>query len=359
MQLDTGLANTPPQPRPLGTYRVPDKIGPGVSIAVQEDRQNTKQFAVDDERIYWISTAWHPDTTSRVRSCRKVDCPSTGVTYDEGDDIATGDPQHDALVVGGGRVAWTVSTGNDRFVSTVAILVCPSSGCAGAPTVVASNVAVTSLAIDETHVYWSSTLDTAVLRRSLTGSGTIEAIALNEISATQLRVGENHVYWISSPSAFGANASVKRVLKQGGAPVEVMVKEQNQGSWLALDSSFFYWANSYLLGTISRCPLSGCADAPTLIIGDQNHPGPLLTDGKSIFWTAVVDVPYPKSELGAVVQCPIDGCASQVDTFAVQTFPEGGPLMAVDQSDVYWLGQGSVPSEGGLSSQSTIYRHSK
>jgi hypothetical protein len=315
------------------------------------------QFAVDDARIYWISTTPNANVKSRVRSCQKSDCPSTVVTYDEGDDIEPGDADHDSLAVGGGNVAWTTGSNSRAAIPTVTILVCPSTGCVGAPTVVASNVTLASLAIDETHAYWTSISDTAVLRRSLTGAGAPEALALNENGGAQLRLGETHAYWIGSPRKI--NGSVKRVLKQGGAPPEVVVTEQNQAAWLALDSTSFYWANSYLLGTISRCPLSGCVDAPAVIVGDQNRPSPIVTDGKSIFWMAVVDVTEPTSVRAAVMRCPVDGCASQMDTLAVHTVPNTGASMAIDESDVYWLVRRSVSSERGWTVQSTIYRHPK
>jgi hypothetical protein len=84
-----------------------------------------------------------------------------------------------------------------------------------------------------------------------------------------------------------------------------------------------------------------------------------VTDGKSIFWTAVVDVPTPDTVRAAVMRCPIDDCAAQTETLAVHTVPSTGTTMAVDATDVYWLAPQGVFSDGGYFVRSTIYRHPK
>ena len=341
---------------------VPDTTAPGVSIVV-EDEEMAIRIAVDDLRIYWMSMVPTPTSpVSRVRSCQKVDCPSTIVTYESTFDATLSSllqEENNALAVGGSNVAWTQPIRLPiRVDPTVTILSCPSAGCGEAPTVIASNVALTALAIDETHAYWTSHQDTAILRRSLTGTGTTEAIALNETEFGQLRVNDTHAYWISPLGR--PNGVVKRVVKQGGQPVETLVTEQNQPSALALDSDFFYWSNSYSVGTISRCPLTGCAGAPTVIVVDQDRPSPIVTDGKSIFWTKVADAPSPNVMRVAVMRCPIDGCASGMETLATQTLPQMGMSMAIDDSDVYWVVPRYRPGDGGgRQAISTIYRHPK
>jgi hypothetical protein len=213
------------------------------------------------------------------------------------------------------------------------------------------------MAVDDTHVYWTSSLDTAIMRRSLTGAGAPQAIALNESRPNQVRVDATHVYWVANWGL--PNAAVKRVVKQGDEPPVTLVMEQNQAFSLALDSDFFYWTNFYSVGTISRCPLSGCADAPTMLIADQARPSALITDGTSIFWMNVT------GELGAqqraaVMRCPVGSCASALETLAVQTFAAGGWSMAVDQSDVYWVAQGEdEPTGSFFFPHATIYRHAK
>jgi len=365
---------------------------PGVSVVV-EDQETTMRVAVDDTRVYWLSILW--DFRARVRSCLKADCRSTIVTYDEsasGTPVSPSSAQY-LLAVGGDNVYWT-----HPAVSGVSILSCPSDGCDGAPKRIADKVDVRSMAVDETHLYWASWLDTAILRRPLTASGGTEAIALNQPYPGQIRVGATHAYWVS----FG---TVRRVAKQGGRAEELAgnVSEDLEPPF-ALDSDFFYWANSGSPGTsvggggagggtggadggtggagaatggvggatggrggggvpsstsISRCPLTGCGDAPAVIIGEQDGVSGLVTDGTSIFWVNFrPDSNQLDDQQGAVMRCPIDGCASQKETLAVQTFDRTGLSMAVDSSDVYWVAQGA-PSTLGIYPHATIYRHPK
>ncbi|HMI83032.1 MAG TPA: hypothetical protein VK550_03005 [Polyangiaceae bacterium] len=340
----------------------PDAIGPGVSVVIEE-QETAMKIAVDKTRVYWLSrlpagySAAEPARYSRVRSCQKSDCPSTIVTYDSATFDATGAlplQEFYELTVRDDNVYWARYTGGPRL----SILTCPSVGCAGAPKIVVGDVDVTSIAVDATHVYWASRRDTAILRRPLTGSSVPQAIALNENTPDEILVDATHVYWIANWGS--ANATIKRVSKQGGEPAVTLVTDQNQASSLALDDTFFYWANSYSVGTISRCPLSGCLGAPTVLVADQNRPSALVTDGASIFWTSVTDESSHFQTLAAVKRCRVDSCASATDTLAVQMFAWMGMSMALDASDVYWLAQGAEERAGnGFYPHASIYRHAK
>lgn len=359
----SGTPGSPVEPFPRFTgwppALVPDTTAPAVATVV-EDEGFATQIAVDERRIYWMTTSTGDRPLPRVRSCEKDDCTSTIVTYEWtiGAVLNAGAAENYALAVGGNHVAWTHPGAATREFPTFSILTCPSEGCRGAPTAVASDVQISALAIDETHVYWASSRDTAILRRDLTGTGRTEVLALNETGGGQLRVDRTSAYWISSLGK--PNAMVKRVVKQGGEVVQTLVAEQNQAAALAIDSDFFYWANAYSVGTISRCPLTGCVEAPTQVIGKQNRPRDLVTDGKTIFWTKVDDQPSASQMRLAVMRCPLDDCASGVESLAMQTLPEVGVAMAVDDRDVYWVAPRYLAREGaGLRELSTIYRHPK
>jgi len=337
----------------------PDAIAPGVSIVI-ENEETAMRIAVDDARVYWLSRL--PDNPSasrarfaRVRSCQKSDCAATIVTYDELSADLGGGTFHyfQELAVHGGNVYWARSSGTADH----SILSCPSAGCSGPPKTVVSNVRLTTMAVDETHVYWTFYVDGAIMRRSLTGADAPQAIALNESQPDQILVDATHVYWIANRGM--AHAAVKRVAKQGGEPPVTLVMEQNQASSLALDSDFFYWANDYSVGAISRCPLSGCAGAPAMLIAGQAHPSALVTDGKSIFWMNWTGEPTGVQGRAAVLRCPVGACASALETLAIQTFASGGLSMAVDQSDVYWVAQGEDATNYGVFPHATIYRHAK
>jgi hypothetical protein len=323
----------------------PDAIAPGVSIVI-EDQETAIRIAVDETRLYWLSR-------SRVRSCKKGDCAATIVTYDEATVGSGSHREFYELAVGSDHVHWASLEG-----AGVSILSCPSAGCSGAPRVVATDVGLTAIAVDETHVYWASLPVTAIMRRPLTGAGTSQVIAPTDTLAKPIVVDATHVYWIANAGL--AHGAVKRVAKQGGEPPVTLVMEQNQASSLALDAEFFYWANSHYAGTISRCPLSGCVGAPTMIATGQTRPKAVVTDGRSIFWMNVTGDATAGETRAAVMRCPIEACASALETLAVQTFAQDGLSMVIDGSDIYWVAQGF---EEGIRSEffphATIYRHSK
>jgi hypothetical protein len=340
----------------------PDAIARDVSIFI-ENQEMAMSIAVDEARVYWLSAlpnGWSEDrgpVYARIRSCLKSGCPSSIVTYTsltfdwKGTGFARG---YDGLTVRGGNVYWAEFNPG----TNLAIVSCPSTGCVGLPKVIASDVDLSSMTVDETHVYWTSRGDTAVLRLPLTGSGTPQAIALNEASPDRIVVSETHAYWIAN--AGQANAAIKRVPKQGGEPAVTLVAEQNQASSLAIDSGFFYWANSYSVGSISRCPLSGCVDGSSVLIADQTRPSALVADGSSIFWIAALEGYAQNQTRGAVQRCAVDACGTSLQTLALQIFAPGGMSTAVDPSDVYWVAQGPTePSGIGFYPRATIYRHRK
>jgi hypothetical protein len=339
----------------------PDAITDGVVIAI-ENQETTMRVAADDTHLYWLSTlagGWSDGMKSRyarIRGCAKIDCRSTIVTYDE---VAT-EPggalppvQFSALAADGANVYWAQTRLRERR----AITTCPSSGCLGAPRVIAMDVDAMTLVVDTTHVYWTSERDTAVMRVAKSG-GTPEAIAVNEMRPGKLAVDDTHVYWIANSGA--ANASVKRVVKAGGESPVILAIEQNQAASIALDAKFVYWANAYSVGTIARCPLAGCVGAPETLATDQSDPNELLTDGRSLYWMTDVSAQNIEPILGTVVHCTIDDCKSTLETWAVQTFAYDGMSMALDESDLYWVAQGAEEGSGTrFYPQATIYRHPK
>jgi hypothetical protein len=338
----------------------PDAIAPGVSVVV-EDQESAEKIAVDGARVYWAETtcfgcyssaAVHPI----VRSCLKRDCRSTITTYQP----ATFNPYIGlpygarlVLVAVGDNVYWSQQS---DIAGSQSIRTCPSTGCVGAPRVIASSVDFNSMAVDESHVYWTSRQDSAVFRLPLSGTGLPEAIALNETNPDQVMVSGKHVYWIER--AKEANSTIKRVSKQGGEPAVALAKAQNQAIALSVDSDFVYWATSYSLGGIFRCPLSGCTTEPQVIAANQQWIGALAVDEKSIFWIGRFDNLQTGEPRAAVMRCPIDGCDSAMETLAVQIFSEHGMSMATDRTDLYWVAQGlTEPRFMGPFAHATIYRH--
>jgi hypothetical protein len=348
----------------------PDAIAPGVS-AFLEDQKNAIKIVVDEKRVYWLELfpmafgSPEATTSAGVRSCLKSECRSTITTYDSATyslGVQPSPPQYVALAAAGDNVYWAQNllwtpSSSDPLLRR--ILTCPSAGCVGEPRVIASSVHLTSLAADESHVYWTSPQDSGVFRLPVSKPGVPEKIVLNETDPDHLVLNGSHVYWIERAGV--ANAAIKRVLKQGGEPVETLAMAQNQATALSVDSEFVYWANTYSVGGILRCKLSGCPSGPEVMVANQPWVGTVVANGLWIFWITSLDAPIEgaqRVQQAWVKRCPVDGCASAVETLAVQTFDPRGMSMVADGSDLYWVAQGlSDPPSYATFPHATIYRH--
>ena len=317
------------------------------------------RIAVDDTRVYWLSILQNPQR-ARIRSCQKNDCRSTIMTYDESPPIFPRAPgespgaEYYSLAVAANHVYWTRPA-----VAGLTILSCPSGGCDGAPTVVDDKIPLTAMVVDETHLYWTSNQDTAIYRRPLSDMGRTEAIALNQPNIGEVQVDATHAYWFCT-EAGGAYMAIRRVNKQGGGRPEILAT--NVAAW-TLDATSLFWGPGPI-GSISRCPLSGCSEAPTVLIGDRGwSPGAIVSDGTSIFWiTFALD--SQDEGRGTVMRCPIDDCGSRKEALASLTFhsdPRYRTSMVADDSHVYWIAQGEPDYRGGplFYPRATIYRHAK
>lgn len=340
----------------------PDAIAPETSIVI-ENEKSAWVIAQDEGRLYWTTLGGEPSIV-RIRGCKKDDCRATVTTYESKalaivDDVFFGPFR---LAAGFGSVYWA-----DFVAPQHRIVTCPATGCDGSsPRVVvteanlASYAAPTSLAVDATHLYWTAPENrhltgprpTAILRSPVSGEGKPQVLTVDGQGSEELVVQGSYVYWISNVGA--PNAAIKRVSKDGSDSPVTLIAGQNRAASLAVDSEYFYWANSYSVGTISRCPLQGCVGAPTVLIAGQGRPRALVVDGKSMAWLNVVDdLVSPRVR---VTRCPVDACEVGAQTLADQISTFLYRSMVGDSSDLYWIAQGP-PDLYGEYPQATIYRH--
>jgi hypothetical protein len=78
-------------------------------------------------------------------------------------------------------------------------------------------------------------------------------------------------------------------------------------SSFAIDGTSLYWTTFYTgtdgslspqNGTVSKCPLAGCADAPTLLATRQSFPEKLLVRGSTLYWL--------DNNAGSAMRCSVD-----------------------------------------------------
>jgi hypothetical protein len=363
----------------------PDAIAPDTSIVI-ENEKSAYVIAQDEDRLYWMTVIRGEPVIARVRGCKKDDCRATVTTYQSKASTIHDGPSRrpHQLAAGFGSVYWPDFLEPQHPIVTCPaphcveqqhrIVTCPAAGCdAGSPRVVVSEAnlasygAPSSLAMDATHLYWTAPDDstswnpgpTAILRSPVTGEGKPQVLTVDGQECAELVAHGSYVYWISNVEA--PNAAIKRVSKDGSDSPVTLIAGQNRAASLAVDSEYFYWANSYSIGTISRCPLQGCVGAPTVLITGQARPRALVVDGRSMTWMNVVgdyvavvggDVSRAK-----VMRCPVDGCEVGMRTLADQI---GGTSMVGDSSHLYWIALGPLgPFPSYDFPQATIYRHPK
>jgi hypothetical protein len=336
-------------------------IAPGAH-AFLANQASAVGVLVDDKRVYWY-TATPTGGTAVLRSCAKASCESTLVTYDSitrNDTTGFGSGPYRDVVLDGANIYWQkqawVSEVNDPSpLSTLHVTVnsCPLEGCNGKATSLgnfafSSSRPPSSIAVDDQFLYWTSPADSGVFRCRLPDCPSPQTVALNQPRPGAIAVNATHVYWIAEPN--DPHARIVRAAKDGSEPQGVVIaSEQNQAASLVLDSTYVYWTDHYVAGTVQRCPLSGCEGAPTVLSTDQTYPDAIAVDGTHVYWL--------NSDAGELVGCLAESCTPTRQVLAKGlTFWGGGQTLAYDDHDIYWVAQGMPDRPYGAFPNATIYR---
>ena len=170
------------------------------------------------------------------------------------------------------------------------------------------------IATDATHIYWTGYAGDVVRRRAKSG-GAVEAIASGQDGAYGIAIDSSHVYWTNS-----SGGQVMRVAKAGGTP-ETIATTQQDPRGIALDATYVYWSSHAGDKVVRRAKSGGTIE--TLATG-QVGANRVAVDATHVYWTN-----YPGGE---VRRKPLAGGA--IDTIA--TGQDGPTGVALDASHVYW-----------------------
>jgi hypothetical protein len=220
----------------------------------------------------------------------------------------------------------------------------------------------TNLAADDTHVYWIS-WDATVLRCPFNGcAGVPELVALTEpidSSIDVLTLDRDHVYWVAKGAGQGARV-IMAAPKDGSAPPMVLVSGAHMPLSIAVSDGNLYWTDTYSVGAVKTCPLTGCGGEPRVLALQQPYPQWLKIQGGVAYWFIPEDgspsfVNENSATSGRLQACPVDGCdASPAALVSRQIAPQG---LAVDASHIYWSTFGEAKSgEVGLYFDGAIKR---
>lgn len=215
------------------------------------------------------------------------------------------------------------------------------------------------LAIDATHVYFTTALgDVSKVPRC---GGSVVNLATKQQTPLGIAVHGEHVYFANGGAEFG-NGVIARVKKTGGL-VEPLATKVLSPWAIALDSTAVYWADSYGRLYKRLFDKAGTIDVSSMGGGYAG----IALDDLYIYWSSSDVGRVPKAGGGArevLAAGPVSGWCAAVD--ATQVFwteyrggvfrmPKAGGektridvagdqrCLAVDETHVYWMEDGVGP----------------
>jgi hypothetical protein len=114
-------------------------------------------------------------------------------------------------------------------------------------------------------------------------------------------------------------------------------------SSFAIDSTSVYWTTAYTgadggvapsNGTVSKCPLAGCAGAPTVLATGQSFPRELVVGGSTLYWLDF--------NAGAIMSCGVDCSDNAASLYTWPQIWEG--TFAVTDTQAFFTGPNGADS---------------
>ncbi len=197
--------------------------------------------------------------------------------------------------------------GHDCFGGT-----CTNGKCG--PVVIASGQPEAwSIAVDDTHAYWTTWVNPGVVRRVPITGGAVQDLATGQKITNGIALNSTHVYWASEGSG------VYRSTKDGSSG-PVLLWPGTQPIAVSATDSVLVWDTWD--GAIWRANPDGTA-ATKVAAGNQN-PNRIVTDGTDIYWVNWTG--------GQVRSVPLGGGF----VTEIATGQSGGLSVAVDGTHVFW-----------------------
>ena len=282
-------------------------------------------LVVDDTNVYWSDIGHFLETSvmcgdGNVMKCAKAGCNAQPTT------LASNVVPRSLAQLGGTLY----------FGSSNVLYGCSVNGCNDSPQTIIPSWGGRSITTDGTSLFWIDSNDISSCVPPCTAptplySGTALSMA---IDGTNL--------YIATLEA-GTTTKVLTCPKAGcsGTPQPLVDASTYNltttfGLTLAVDGSNVYFGGA---GGIGSCAKTGCASATTLYApqadGGVDFVAQLTTDGTNIYWVEWVGLAVE------VRKCPVTGCSGAPITIATTPSPPATGL-AVDATDVYWVGYQNV-----------------
>ena len=323
---------------------VPDGRGDVPSWPVAGQR-NARYLRSDGAYLYWLADE---AAKSALKRCEKRDCGGTETVVAR-------------FPFTGPIVGFEIRGDTLYAVSQYAILRCQLDDCSAIETVVALGEAAPpkAAAFDDAKVYFSHGAIAKVFSCPLDGCKQPATVVAGTL-AVELVVDATHLYWIAPDTLeLGSPISIMSAPKDGSAAPKVIATRQNQAASLVVQDGFVYWATSYTLGGLARCPAAGCGGSePEVLAERQYFPQFVSLDGHTLFWMNGPGGQNMAMSLDRPVQlltCRLPDCATSTEVLdegrgggfgarirspgTLSGIPALAPReMVVDSDAIFWIG---------------------
>jgi Stigma-specific protein, Stig1 len=164
-----------------------------------------------------------------------------------------------------------------------------------------------ALAVDETHVYWTTAAGS--VQRAPKAGGAIETIAAGQKAPDLIAVDGKRAFWLNQ-----GDGTVVRRKVDGNGPIKVVFDGGVAGSLrgITLDDKNVYFNRVLVDGDIRRAG-KGDDDVAVMLIGSQPEPSALGLVGDNVLWSGFIKPKDMRDTGGGYIRyMPRQGAADSV-----------------------------------------------
>ena len=279
------------------------------------------RFLVDEGQVFVESN------NGAVRGCVFEQCANTAVDYGPSDPSAP--------VFLSGLSTADVYFGQwigDQIDADVRLVRCPRSGCKNGFEYVLQDETFDewglSVAVDATHVYWTSSFD--ILRCLVQGCGEVpELVAKGQANVSHIDLGTDRIYYGQFDDALQAFSAWSAPKDGSTEPTELGPGGDaiSLGGGVRVNAMNAYWVDNE---KIESCPLNGCGGAaPKILVATDTPKYSLKVDGAGLYWLEAL------GDDTVLRFCPVAGCPAGTEPSLL--VPDSIRQYELDSVYVYFL----------------------